>query len=82
MMTDNSRREWSTGLRNETRQALSDLPMRPGGHLHMKHIAGGYGWFDLLDLARNRFVLHLKGDAGELTFADADEIVAAGWAID
>ena len=82
MTADNSQREWSSGLRDQTRQALYDLPVCPDGRLHMKHIGGGNGWFDLLDLAASKFVLHLKGDSGERTFADADEVIAAGWAID
>ncbi len=48
----------------------------------MKHIDGGFGSFELLDLLKGKFILRLKDNAGERTFANAEEVISAGWAVD
>ena len=74
--------QWSSELRDETRRVLSDLPPFPDGRIHMKHIDGGTGYFELPDLVAGKLMLRLDGDARGLTFADADEAIVAGWAVD
>lgn len=78
-MTD---RRWSDGLRAQTLEALEMVPALPDGKLHMKHIAGGYGCMDLMDLVNYVYALRRDGSDEVLHFADAAAVVDAGWAID
>jgi hypothetical protein len=75
-------KQWSPALRAASIEALSEIAVSPDGFLHMKHINGKFGAFTLVDLVMNIYALKLKNESETLQFADADSVVAAGWAID
>ncbi len=74
--------QWSKSLQQQTLTALRELPVSPDGKLHMKHKNEGSGYFDLVELAGFKFVLHRKGSEDRIEFPDEQAVVAAGWAID
>lgn len=73
---------WSDELKVLTRRALHDGPVMPDGLLHLKHVDGRYGTMALVDIVANRFVVVDPRSAAETRFADAEALIADGWAID
>lgn len=73
---------WSESLQNQTLKALAELPITPDGLLHMKHKSEGYGHLVLTELLAGKFNLYRKACEQPRIFADAQEMVASGWAID
>lgn len=84
-MHTQAKKMWSDSVREQTR-AITDHCggdfCCPDGKLHLKNIAGGYAYIDLLDLC-NGVLKVVDKDAGEETLFDTtDELLEAGWVID
>lgn len=75
-------KQWSAGLREQTRQALLSVPAAPDGRLHMKHVEGYFASIDLLDLLAGNYLLRRKGSDEQHPYADAEDVISNGWAID
>lgn len=74
--------KWSDRLIAETRAALEDGAVTPLGVLHMKNLNGRYGKIQFDDLVAGRLLIRDKKSEAEYLYASADELIAAGWAID
>lgn len=74
--------KWSDRLIEETRAALEDWVVTPLGVLHMKNLNGSYGKILLEDLVVDKLLIKDKKSEAEYLYASADELIAAGWAID
>ena len=75
--------QWSDDLRQATKLAVGEWAMLPTqDHLCFKHINSGFGVMDLADLMRGNLRMIVRGTEKKIVFANADELIAAGWAID
>lgn len=74
--------KWSDRLIAETRAALENGVVTPLGVLHMKNLNGRYGKIQFDDLVAGRLHIKDKKSEAEYLYASADELIAAGWAID
>jgi len=75
--------QWSDGLMQATKAAIEQWTVLPGGdQLCFKHIGSGFGIIDFADLMRGNLRMTVRGTAKAVTFADADDLISAGWAID
>ena len=84
-MSQTKATQWSAGLQTETRELIESR----GEHfrsldvnLHFKHIDGSYGRMSLFDLYAGELYVIDKRDGSRSDFADADALLAAGWALD
>lgn len=84
-MTQPQATHWSASLQAETRELIESR----GEHfrsldvnLHFKNIDGRYGSMSLFDLYRGELYVIDKRDSRRCDFADVDDLLAAGWAID
>ena len=74
---------WSEALRQATREALTEFAFAPNeGVVGFKHVGSGSGTIAVSDLLRGRLRMVDRETKQETTFADADELMDAGWAID
>lgn len=73
---------WSDRLIEETRAAFEDWVVAPLGILHMKNLNGSYGKIFMKDLVDDKLLIKDKKSEAEYLYASADELIAAGWAID
>ena len=75
---------WSNGLKAQTREAVAepDAFAMYDGQLCFKHSASGFGVIAADDLQRGVVRMVDRRTKQEVTFAVADELIAAGWAID
>ena len=77
--------QWSQGLQAETREALEELDLiRICGYtIAMKHIGNeGSGMIGVDDVRTGRLRLVNRRTEVVTDFASADEVLAAGWAVD
>ena len=82
-MMPNPDAEWSDELRQATKAAIEELAILPGsGHLCFKHLGSGFGIIDFADLMRGNIRMAVRATGKSVTFANADELIDAGWAID
>jgi hypothetical protein len=75
---------WSDDLKARTLEAIGDhyvLASRDG-HLHLKHTTFAFGSIASGDLRRDVLRVVDKRSGATITFANADALVADGWAID
>lgn len=73
---------WSDTLIEQTRAVL-DLDFSPfGDFVNMKNINGSYGQISLKDLLERKFMIQDRETNAKYIFGTADELIAAGWAID
>ena len=73
---------WSESLKQQTRQAIAQIPVTPDGHIHFKHPTFGYAYATLDDLFNNCLLLRAKTGSDERRFAEVEALLQAGWAID
>ena len=75
---------WSDSLRNQTRQSIEDMFVSPAdGCLHFKHIDGAKGTIGFEDLFAGRLQITEKANPQAThRYADVDELLRAGWAVD
>lgn len=79
---------YSEESKENTRQAIYDMPVTHDYHLHFKNEDGRFGKISLFDLMANKLLMQDK-PLGKATKADADhlyasteELIEAGWVID
>ena len=74
---------WSVELRRRTKMAVEEWAMLPADdHVCFKHIRSGYGVIAFADLMRGNLRLIVRDTEKEIVFANGEELIAAGWAID
>lgn len=74
---------WSDELRARTRDAIEGgMFVARDGRLCLKHIASGFGVMTEDDLLSGVLRVVNVRTGAETTFANADELIAAGWALD
>ena len=73
---------WSESLKQQTRQAIAQLPVTPDGQLHFKHPTLGYAYATLNDLMHERLLLRSKTGSDEYRFDDVEALLQAGWTVD
>ena len=81
-MTTYATSSWSESLKQQTRQAIAQIPVTPDGQLHFKHPTLGYAYATLDDLIHDRLLLRSKTGSGEHRFAEVEALLHAGWAVD
>ena len=73
---------WSESLKQQTRQAIAQLPVTPDGQLHFKHPTLGYAYATLNDLMHERLLLRSKTGSDAYRFDDVEALLQAGWTVD
>ncbi len=84
MTASTSSNEWSNDLKAQTADAIEGrgfFAMR-NGRLCLKHIVSGFAAIAADDLQRGVFRVVDMRTKQETTLASAEELIAAGWAID
>ena len=81
-MMDTKPQPWSKTLQEQTREAIEEMRVSPAGTLHFKHKTMGYGTIAVDDLIGGQLRLRSSKDHVEHEFADIDNLLDAGWAID
>ncbi|ABM36713.1 hypothetical protein [Polaromonas naphthalenivorans] len=81
-MTNHATSPWSDSLRQQTRDAIEEMPITPDGRLHFKHATRGYAFAALEDLFNSRLLLRSKTGGGDWLFEDVEALLEAGWAVD
>ena len=76
--------EWSDALKASTREAIETLDVMPSreGRVAFKHVGGGFASIDIRDLFRGVLRVVDRRTGAETVFANADQLIQAGWAID
>lgn len=76
--------KWSDVLKTQTRDVIEgrDILATSGGQLCLKHATSGFGTISEDDLWRGVLKVIDRRTKAETIFASADELIAAGWAID
>ena len=84
MSTSSAASDWSDDLKAQTRDIIDGLAffVAHDGQLYLKHITSRFGTIAEDDLQRGVLKLVERGTKAEATFANADELIAAGWVID
>jgi len=79
------RKTWPESARERTR-AITDHHGEdfwcPDGKLHMKNVAGPYGYIDLTDLYNGVLKVVDKDTKQTSLFNNTEELLGAGWVID
>ena len=74
---------WSSELREQTRKAVDDFDFASLGDLvAFKHVDGRFGAITISDLISGRLELTVRRSGDIEMFADAQQLIDAGWAID
>jgi len=75
--------QWSDDLRQVTKMAVEEWAVLPADdHLCFKHISAGYGVMDFSDLMRGNLRIISRDTGKAVVFANADELIDRGWALD
>lgn len=83
IMDKNNTNKWSSTLQQQTRDAINDIQISPhDGKLHFKNCDKRAACLTANDLLGGRLSLTDKVSGHVSEFADADGLLAAGWAID
>lgn len=76
------RKQWSQGLRDQTRKAVDEMWVNPAtGALHMKCIDGRCGSISVGNLISGKLQIFTT-EGAPIQFDSVDALLAAGWAID
>lgn len=73
---------YSDQLIEETRQALSDMPVGRDDYLYFKDWDGRFGKMSIFDLMSKKLLLKVNDTGAEILFESDNELIAAGWVID
>lgn len=73
---------WSEALQQETRDAIGEMRIGPDGRLHFKSRGKGSAFMTAQNLACGKLLLANKENDQVFEYADVDELLAAGWAVD
>lgn len=76
--------QWSDSLKAQTREVVENRGVLASrdGYLHLKHIISGFGVMLEDDILRGILRVVDARTGAETTFVNADELIAAGWALD
>ena len=76
--------DWSDDLKAQTRDVIDGYVIIPAcdGQVCLKHITTGSGTVAVDNLVRGVLRVVNRRTGFETTFANADELLAAGWVID
>ena len=80
MNTENN--TWSQGLQQETRDAISEMRINPDGKLYFKNKHKGHAYMSAQDLMSGKLSLTNIESGAAIEFADMEELLTAGWAVD
>jgi hypothetical protein len=76
-------RAWSEGLQAQTREAIEDpLILPPIEKIHFKNIHRRCGTITFDELCQNKLRMIDSKTGEETIYANADELIQAGWALD
>lgn len=82
-MSDPDTNDWSDDLKAQTRDAIEGgMFVTRDGRLYLKHVTSGFGIMTEDDLLSGVLRVVNVRTGAETTFASADELIAAGWALD
>lgn len=74
---------WSSGLQEQTRQAIEAFDFAfVGDTVAFKNVDGRFGAIEVSDLVGGRLKLTVRRSHVIETFTDAQQLIDAGWAID
>ena len=73
---------WSEGLQQQTLEAISEVRISCDGKLHFKNHDSRGAFMTWQDLMGGKLRLTDKVNEQVSEFANTDELLAAGWAID
>lgn len=73
---------YSDKLKEDTRQAIYDMPLTHDDHLHFKNEDGRFGKISIFDLMKNKMLIKDKITGADYHYASTDELIEAGWVID
>jgi hypothetical protein len=79
---NNDNKSWSEGLQQETREAITKMRINPDGKLRFKSYGSGGAFITAHDLMRGKLSLTNTENGQVVEFANTDELLAAGWAVD
>jgi hypothetical protein len=79
---NNENKSWSEVLQQETRDAISEMRINPDGKLNFKSHGKGGAFITAHDLMRGKLSLTNTENGQVFEFANTDELLAAGWAVD
>ena len=84
MDASNPANDWSDDLKKRTRDAIEgrDIFAPRDGQLCLKHITSGFGTIAEEHLSGGALTVVDRRTGAETIYANADELIAAGWAID
>jgi hypothetical protein len=76
-------KQWSKSLRDETKQAISEMRISiPDGRLHFKNSDGRKAFMSIQDLMSEVAQLTDSESGVPLSFKSTDALIDAGWVID
>jgi len=73
---------YSDKLREDTRNAIYDMPITRDDHLHFKNEDHRFGKISIFDLMANKLLVKDKETGAEYHYESDDDFIAAGWVID
>lgn len=74
---------WSEDLQQQTRDAISEIQLsHHDGKLHFKNYDSRFGVMTWQDLSSGKLYLTDKENGQVSEFANTEEVLTAGWAID
>ena len=79
---NNEKKSWSEELQQETREAISEMRINPDGKLRFKSHGNGGAFITAHDLMHGKLSLTNTEGGQVVEFANIDELLAAGWAVD
>ncbi len=78
----NNPNTWSKELQQQTRDAIAEMRINPDGKLHFKNHDSRYAFMTWQDLSSGN-LCHTDKESGQVSeFADVEDLLDAGWAID
>ncbi|MEO6292885.1 MAG: hypothetical protein ABIO88_09745 [Burkholderiaceae bacterium] len=81
-MTNLQINHWSEALRQQTRDAITQMPVTQDGRIHFKHPKLGYAYATLDDLMQERLTLQAQTSTESIQFKSVEALLQAGWAVD
>jgi len=73
---------YSDKLKEETRKAISDMPVGRDDYLYFKNWDGRFGKMNIFDLMKSKLLIKDSKTDAEFLFKSDDDLIAAGWVID
>ena len=76
--------QWSATLVERTKSCLHNIDsFNPlDGYLYLKRVDGKYGKITVANLIKGHLEIEVETSKKKIYFANTDELIGAGWAID